>query len=404
VKPQTRFQYYLLVVILGGLSAMGPLAIDMYLPSFPAIGREFGAPASAVQATVAIYFIGLASGQLFYGPLSDRLGRRAPLYFGLILFIGASIGCASATSVRVLILWRVVQALGGCAEMMVARAVVRDRFDAREGVRVLSLLILVMGLAPILAPLAGGQLLVRFGWRSIFWALAGYGTFGLVAVALLLPESLPPERRRQDSLREVFGVYGALMRDRVYMAYVLSGGLIMAGMFAYIAASPFVFIELYHVAPQRYGLFFGTNALGLITASQVNGRLAHWVNAQTILTVVLPTTAAAGLVLVIAAYTGIGGFAGILVPLFVCVASVGFVLPNTTVLAMAAHGRVAGSASALLGTVQFLLGAGAAAIAGALGSGTAVPLAVVVAGCACSAFVIHHAVPRSAHLYEVSGS
>jgi DHA1 family bicyclomycin/chloramphenicol resistance-like MFS transporter len=191
------------------------------------------------------------------------------------------------------------------------------------------------------------------------------------------------------------------MRDREYMAYVLSGGLIMAGMFAYIAASPFVFIELFHVPPQRYGLFFGTNALGLITASQVNGRLAHRVNPQTILKVVLPTTAAAGLLLVIAAYTGTGGFAGILAPLFVCVASVGFVLPNTTVLAMAAHGRVAGSASALLGTVQFLLGAGAATLAGALGSATALPMAVVVAGCACGAFVIHHAVPRSADAYVV---
>jgi MFS transporter, DHA1 family, multidrug resistance protein len=401
VNPQSRFHYYLLVVILGGLTAMGPLAIDMYLPSFPAIAREFGAPASAVQATVAIYFIGLASGQLFYGPLSDRLGRRGPLFFGLILFIGASIGCAFATGVRALILWRVLQALGGCAEMMVARAVVRDRFDAREGVRVLSLLILVMGLAPILAPFAGGQLLVTFGWRSIFWALAGYGIVGLVAVALLLPESLPPERRRQDSLREVFGVYGTLMRDREYTAYVLSGGLIMAGMFAYIAASPFVFIELFHVPPQRYGLFFGTNALGLITASQVNGRLAHQVNPQTILRMILPATAAAGLILVIAAYTGTGGFAGILVPLFVCVASVGFVLPNTTVLAMAAHGRVAGSASALLGTVQFLLGAGAAALAGALGSASAVPMAVVVAGCALCAFLIHHAVPRSADAYVV---
>src|SRR6185503_8113147 len=159
---------------------------------------------------------------------------RGPLFFGLILFISASIGCAFAGSVRALIVWRVVQALGGCAEMMVARAVVRDRFEARDAIRVLSLLMLVMGLAPILAPLAGGQLLVTFGWRSIFWALAVYGTFGLVAVALLLPESLPPERRRRDSLREVFEVYGALMRDRVHMAYVLSGGLIMAGMFAYI--------------------------------------------------------------------------------------------------------------------------------------------------------------------------
>ena len=388
------FQYYLLVVILGGLSAMGPLAIDMYLPSFPAIAREFGAPASAVQATVATYFIGLAIGQVFYGPLSDRLGRKGPLLFGLVLFIGASMGCALATSVRALIMWRAVQALGGCAAMMVARAVVRDRFDSRDAIRVLSLLLLVMGLAPLLAPLAGGQLLVTFGWRSVFWALAGCATLGLLAVSMLLDESLPPEQRRRDSLREVFRVYGTLVRDRAYMAHVLSGGLIMAGMFAYIAASPFVFIELFHVAPQRYGFFFGTNALGIITASQVNGRLAHRVNPRAILRIVLPVAAVAGLVLLISAYTGAGGFPGTLVPLFVCVASVGFVLPNTTVLAMAPHPRVAGSASALLGTVQFLLGAASAALAGALGTGTAMPLAVVVAGCACSAFLVQQSAPR----------
>jgi MFS transporter, DHA1 family, multidrug resistance protein len=393
-KPKTALEYYLLIVILGSLSAMGPLAIDMYLPSFPAIAREFGASASAVQATVAIYFIGLAAGQVFYGPLSDRLGRKGPLLFGLVLFIGASIGCAFATSVGTLLMWRLVQALGGCAEMMVARAVVRDRFDARDAIRVLSMLLLVMGLAPILAPLVGGQLLVRFGWRSVFWALAGYATLGLVAVTLLLPESLAAERRRQDSLGEVFGVFGTLLHDRVYMAYILTGGLIISGMFAYIAASPFVFIELFHVAPERYGLFFGTNALGLITASQVNGRLAHRVNPQAIVKFVLPAAAVAGLALLFSAYTGAGGFPAILVPLFVFVASLGFILPNTTVMAMAPYGRIAGSASALLGTVQFLLGAGAAALTGALGDGTAVPLALVVAGCGCGAFLIHQTVRK----------
>ena len=394
MKPKSPFEHYLLVVILGSLTAMGPLAHDMYLPSFPAIAREFGATASAVQATLAIYFIGLAVGQIVYGPLSDRLGLKGPLLFGLLLFVGASIGCAVATSVRALVMWRLVQSLGGCAGMMVPRAVVRDRFDARDSIHVLSLLMLVMGLAPILAPLAGGQLLVAFGWRSIFLALAGYATLGSAAVSLLLPESLAPERRRRDTLGKVFSVYATLLRDRIYMAYIVSGGLIFAGMFAYIAASPFVFIELFHVAPERFGLFFGTNAVGLIAASQINGRLARRVNPRTILRVVLPMAAVAGLALLVSASTGAGGFPGILVPLFVFVASLGFVSPNTTALAMAPHGQVAGSASALLGTVQFLLGAGAASLAGALGSGTAVPLGVVVAGCGCSAFLIHQTAPR----------
>jgi DHA1 family bicyclomycin/chloramphenicol resistance-like MFS transporter len=392
---QHRTGYYLLIVVLGSLTAMGPLANDMYLPSFPSIAREFSAPASAVQLTLAIYFIGLSAGQLAYGPLSDRFGRKRPLMFGLMLFIVTSIGCAFATSVRALVAWRLFQALGGCAGMMVPRAVVRDLFDARESVRVLSLLLLVMGLAPILAPLAGGQLLVTFGWRSIFWAQFAYAAIGLAAVTFLLPESLPPERRREDTPGEMFSVYAGLLRDRVYMAYVLAGGLIFAGMFAYIAASPFVFIELFHVPPERFGLYFGTNAFGMIVASQVNARLAGRVEPGTILRVVLPTAAGAGLVLLITAWTGVAGFAGILVPLFVFVSSLGFVAPNTTALAMAPHGRVAGSASALLGTVQFLLGAGAATLTGLLGSSSPVPLGIVVAGCGLAAFLIHQTVPRA---------
>ena len=398
--PETRFQYYLLVVILGGLSAMGPLAIDMYLPSFPAIAREFGAPASAVQATVAIYFIGLASGQLFYGPLSDRLGRRGPLFFGLILFIGASIGCAFATSVRALILWRVLQALGGCAEMMVARAVVRDRFDARDGVRVLSLLILVMGLAPILAPLAGGQLLVTFGWRSIFWALAGYGTFGLVAVALLLPESLPPERRRQDSLREVFGVYGALMRDREYMALRPLG---RPDHGRHVRVHRSLAVRVHRAVPCRPA------AVRSVLRDECAGT-DHGIAGER---PAGPPGESAG--------DSQGG------PPDDCrgrprAGDRGLHRdrwlrgnPRAVVrvrgqrrLRAAEHDgagdgrRTAGSPAAprrCWAPSQFLLGAGAAALAGALGSATAVPMAVVVAGCACGAFVIHHAVPRSAESY-----
>jgi DHA1 family bicyclomycin/chloramphenicol resistance-like MFS transporter len=298
-----------------------------------------------------------------------------------------------ATSVRALIALRLIQALGGCAEMVVARAVVRDRFDPRDAIKVLSLLLLVMGLAPILAPLIGGQLLIRFGWRSVFVALACYGVLGLVVVALWLPESLPPTRRRPGGVATVLAAYHLLLRDRAYMAYVLSGSLIIAAMFAYIAASPFVFIDIFHIAPERYGLFFGTNALGIITASQINGRLAPRVGPDSIVRVVLPAIALAGLALVANAYSGFGGFAGILVPLFVCVAGVGFILPNTTVLAMAPHGTIAGSASALLGTLQFLLGAAAGGLASALANGTPVPLALVIAACGIGAFATHRMLP-----------
>jgi MFS transporter, DHA1 family, multidrug resistance protein len=390
----SRDTYYRLAVILGALTAMGPLAIDMYLPALPTIARELETTAASMQVSLAVYFIGIAVGQAFYGPLSDRWGRKPALYFGLTLFVVSSAGCALAADVGTLIALRFLQALGGCAPLVVPRAVVRDHFDQQGSVRMLSVLILVMGLAPILAPLIGGQLLVNFGWRSVFWLLAAYGTVWLVVVIAALPESLPPARRRRQRLGEVLAVYSRLITDRVYMGYVLAGGLIFSGLLAYIAGSPFVFIELFDVPPERYGLFFGMNAIGIIGASQINRWLAGRVDARRIVGAVLPVAMSAGLVLLWDAYTGFGGFPGILVPLFVFIACHGFVMPNTTALAMAPHGQVAGSASALLGTVQFVLGATAGAMVGVLGNGTAVPFAAVIATCGAAAFALYQILPR----------
>jgi DHA1 family bicyclomycin/chloramphenicol resistance-like MFS transporter len=381
-------------MILGALTAMGPLAIDMYLPALPAIARDLETSAASVQVSLAVYFIGIAVGQAFYGPLSDRWGRKPALYFGLTLFLLSSIGCALARDVTALVALRFLQALGGCAPLVIPRAVVRDYFDQRESARMLSVLILVMGLAPILAPLIGGQLLVNFGWRSVFWLLAAYGTAWLAVVIFFLPESLPADRRRRQRLADVLAVYGSLLRDRAYVGYVVSGGLIFSGLLAYIAGSPFVFIELFGVAPEQYGLFFGTNAIGIIGASQINRWLANRYDAGRIVSVILPVAMTAGFVLLVDAYTGFGGFAGILVPLFVFIACHGFVMPNTTALAMAPHGSVAGSASALLGTLQFVLGATAGTLVGVLGNGTAVPLAAVIAGCGAAAFATYQTLPR----------
>ena len=386
--------YYRLAVILGALTAMGPLAIDMYLPALPTIAREMATSIASVQVSLAVYFIGIACGQAFYGPLSDRWGRKRALYFGLILFSAASIGCALAGNVNALIALRFLQALGGCAPLVVPRAVVRDYFDQRGSVRMLSVLMLVMGLAPILAPLVGGQLLVNFGWRSVFWVLAAYGVFWLVIVALFLQESLPAVRRRRQRAADVVATYLGLLRDRTYIGYVLTGALIFAGLLAYISGSPFVFIELFQVPPEQYGLFFGVNAIGIIIASQVNRWLANRYEARHIISAVLPVSVTAGAVLLIDAATGFGGFPGILVPLFFYISSHGFIMPNTTALAMAPHGAVAGSASALLGTVQFVLGASAGALLGAFGNGTAVPLAAVIASCAVLAFATYQLLPR----------
>ncbi|HLG54708.1 MAG TPA: Bcr/CflA family multidrug efflux MFS transporter [Vicinamibacterales bacterium] len=391
VSPQGA-SYHRLALILGALTAMGPLAIDMYLPALPTIAREFHTNSAAVQVSLAVYFTGIALGQAFYGPLSDRVGRKPALYFGLVVFIVSSIGCALAGSVQSLIAFRFLQALGGCAPLVIPRAVVRDHFDQLGSVRMLSVLMLVMGLAPILAPLVGGQLLVNFGWRSVFWLLTVYGAVWLVLVAIFLPESLPVARRRRQPLSAVLAIYARLARDRAYMGHVLSGALIFAGLLAYIAGSPFVFIELFHVSPERYGLFFGTNAFGIIAASQINRWLAGRVPARRVVGVMLSVAMAASLVLLVNAYTGFGGFAGILVPLFCFITCHGFVLPNTTALAMAPHGREAGSASALLGTIQFVLGSTSGALVGAFANGTAVPLAAVIAGCGVAAFLTNRLV------------
>jgi DHA1 family bicyclomycin/chloramphenicol resistance-like MFS transporter len=387
----TTTEYRRLALILGALTAMGPLAIDMYLPALPTIGREFGADAAAVQVSLAAYFAGMALGQAFYGPLSDAVGRKSALYFGLLVFIVSSIGCAVSDSVQTLVVFRFLQALGGCAPIVVPRAIVRDYFDQVGSIRMLSVLMLVMGLAPILAPLIGGQLLVNFGWRSVFWVLGTYAAAWLVLVALFLQESLPAERRRRQPVGVVLSTYARLLLDRTYICYVLCGALIFAGLLTYVSGSPFVFIELFHVSPERFGLYFGVNACGIMAASQTNRWLATRVDARRLLRIVLTVAMTASLVLLFDAYSGFGGFAGILVPLFFYIGCHGFVLPNTTALAMAPHGKVAGSASALLGTIQFVLASLLGSVLGALANGTAVPLAMVIAVCGVGAFVSLHA-------------
>jgi Arabinose efflux permease len=345
-------------------------------------------PGLSVEATVAVYFLGLALGQSFYGPVADRWGRKRPLYAGLLLFILASAGCAMTQSIGALIALRFLQALGGSAQIVVARAVVRDYFDERDSARVLSLLMLVMGVAPILAPLLGGQLVgSSAGARSS-------GPWPPSPPPAWSPSPSPcgePAARAApaQSPATVFRLYGSLLANRQFMAPVLAGALISAGMFAYIAGSPFVFMEIFGVSPAHFGLFFGSNALGLIAASQINARLVRRFAPARILTVVLIVTAAAGLVLLGTATTGIGGFPGLLAPLFLFVASLGFVAPNATALAMGPQGRNAGSASALLGVIQFTSGGIAGGLVSALYDGTPLPMALVIALCGLGACAIH---------------
>lgn len=370
-----------LILILGALTAFGPLAVDMYLPALPTLELDLGVTAAEVQWTLAAAFLGFALGQGFYGPLADRFGRRPPLVAGLLLFLAASAACALAPSIELLIAARFVQAVGACAGGVIARAMVRDLFEVRDTARVFSALMLVMGAAPVLAPLLGGQLLAWSGWRAIFWVLAGFGALCLVAALARLPESHGGNSGSPLRLRSVVLVYGRLLADRRFLAPALAIGFGTGGLFSYIAGSPHVVIVLHGVPAEHFGWFFGTNAAGLIALSVLNGRLVARVGPTRLLRIGLAVQAGAGVALLAAAATGVGGLWGLAVPLFGYVSAMGLASPNAGALAMASHGAQAGSASALLGLIQWGTGALAAAAMGAAQDGTALPMAATVAIC-----------------------
>ncbi|MEC4561946.1 multidrug effflux MFS transporter [Pseudomonas inefficax] len=369
-----------MVLILGALSAFGPLAIDFYLPAFPAMAQAFATDEKHVQATLAAYFLGLSIGQLAYGPVADRFGRRKPLMFGVTLFTLASLACAYAPNLDTLVLARFVQALGGCAGMVLSRAIVSDKCDPVASAKVFSQLMLVMGLAPILAPMLGGVLVNVAGWQSIFLALSLFSAACLLAVSLGLPESLPEHIPRQP-LSGALRQYLRLFADRVFIGHALTGGIAIAGMFAYIAGSPFVFIKLYGVPAEHYGWLFGTNAAGFILVAQVNARLLAKRGPAFLLARAVWLYLAAGLVLLGVAAMRPTQLWPLLVPLFVCISSLGCIIPNASACAMSGQGARAGSASALMGCLQFSVAAGAAALVGLLHDGSAVPMALVISLC-----------------------
>ncbi len=376
------------VFILGALTAFGPLSIDMYLPALPSLSRDFGTGASPVQLTLSACLLGLALGQAIAGPISDSLGRRRPLLAGLTAYALASLLCVIAPSVYALAGLRLVQGIAGAAGIVIARAIVRDLHSGVAAARFFSLLMLVNGLAPILAPLSGGLLLRFTSWRGVFIVLAVIGMLLLLAAATGLGETLPAERRQHGGVRVTIKTFRQLLSDRFYVGYALSCGLAFAAMFAYISGSPFVLQDIYGLSPQLFSVTFAVNACGLVVAGQVNGRLVGRVSPLRLLTAGLVATATGGAALLAVVTTGGTGLVGVLPSLFVVVASLGFVLPNATALALTNYPRTAGSASALLGVLQFAIGAAAAPLVGILGAKTALPMAVVMATLSVSALAV----------------
>ncbi|MDE1174830.1 MAG: multidrug effflux MFS transporter [Parvibaculaceae bacterium] len=394
----SKASYLRLTLILGTLTAFAPFSIDMYLPAFPAIAAAYHATPGEVQTTLAAFFAGLSIGQLVIGPLSDKFGRLTPLVTGIVLYIAASVAATFAPTIGMLAVIRFFQALGGCAGLVTSRAMVRDLFNEQDSARTFSLLMLVMGVAPILAPVTGTAILEATSWRSLFWMLAGFGMLCLVMVTLWLGETLPRTKRTKggigDTLWYVFEAYLSLLRNRGFLAYASSSAFLSAGLFAYITGAPFVFIEHYGLSPIGFAVLFSTNAAGLIAASQINGFLLRTYRSRAILRISIRASLAAALLLVVMAATGWGGMWGVALPLFAFLSTIGFVGANAMAAAMATAGSYVGPAAALSGVLPFALAACTSSLVGALGSVSALPMTLVIVLAAILAFTAHSLAPR----------
>ncbi|CAN5708918.1 multidrug effflux MFS transporter [soil metagenome] len=373
-----------LIVLLGGLSAFGPLSLDTYLPALPELQSEFNTTTALAQFTLSACLLGLATGQIVAGSISDKYGRHWPLMAGLALYAVASVLCALAPSIWILILARFVQGAAGGAGVVIARATVRDLHEGTAAAKYFSRLMLISGLAPILAPIIGGQLLRFTDWRGIFVFLAMVGIVLLVAAFVLLPKTLPEDRKQLGGISQTLSRFGVLVHDRVFMGYALTMGFTGAALFGYIASSPFIMQEIYNLSEQQFSLIFGSIAIGFIVSSQINARLVGRRPLRQMLGAALTVFALCGLLLLAFILMGFG-LIGILIPLYAMMWTMGFIFPNAIALALTNYPHAAGAASAFLGLSQFATGAIAAPLVGVAGEGTAVPMGIIIAVSACGA-------------------
>ena len=368
-----------LILVLATLTAFAPFATDMYLASFSQIAESYATDLGTVQLGLSVFFLGMAVGQPIYGPLVDRYGRKSPLLVGVSVFALSSLALAFAPTIDSFVVLRFVQAIGGCAGMIVARAVIRDLFDEQEGARVLSLMMAVMGMAPVLAPVVGSYILLLADWRAIFLFLAVWGIVGLIAIWRVLPDTLAPADRRRESLVGILAAYRALVLRRAFVVPALASGFVFGGLFAFISGSPYVYMELHGINPQLYAWLFALNACGMVVASQVNRIALKHFSVRTIFFAALGTNLVAAAVLV--AVASASSIVWLLIPLWFAMASVPLVGANAVAIAMSATGHHAGSGSAIIGLLQFVFASFASALVGFFHNGTAYPMAVTILIC-----------------------
>lgn len=379
---------FLTIFTLGLLSAIGPFSIDMYLPGFPDIAASLNTDISQVAYSISSFFIGISIGQLFYGPLLDRFGRKLPLTIGLFIYLGTSLYLSLVTNIESLIAARFFQALGSCAGMVSARALVRDIFPVEENAKIFSFLMIVIAVSPLIAPTTGGYITAVFGWHAIFIALALISVFILLAVYFWLPSGMPPDKSLSLKPKPIIKGYLKVAKVPQFLTYTLAGSLAASGLYAYIAGSPKVFMEIYQVTEKQYGWIFAIISLGMVTAGQVNNLLLKRYTSEAITRAALSVQVVTGLILVVSSYYGWLSLYSIIALICFYLGTQGFVFPNTSALSLAPFSRNAGTASALMGAVQLGIGAVITAGVSSIGGTTAMPMVGVMSFCAVSAFLI----------------
>lgn len=386
---------YRFALILGLLAAIGPFAIDMYLPAMPDIASALQASPAGTQLTLTAFFLAYGVSQLVYGPWADQAGRRLPLYFGLSLFVAASVGAALAPSLPVLVACRFLQGMGGAVIMVMPRAIVRDLHTGPKATRLMATVMLVISVSPMMAPLAGSLLMTVSGWRGLFAAMGVFGLLGILLTARALPETLPPERRVPVNLGNLTRGFRTLLGDPVFVGLTFVSGFGMASFFVFIASASFVYVEQFGLSPTGFSLAFAVNAIGFFSATQVAGPLAERLGIVRVITLGVGAFLTFTTVTLIVVGSGIGGLAAIMAGLFLANAGLGLVIPTTSVMAMDSHGTIAGLAASLGGTLQMVTGGTMIVISGLFFDGTAVPMLAIISSCAVMSALLSAAVlPR----------
>ena len=401
----TRQKYFSLILILGTLTALGPFSIDMYLPGFPAIAKDLRTTVADVSLSLSSFFIGISAGQLLYGPLLDRFGRKKPLYIGLVVYLFSSVACAFATSIEMLVILRFVQAIGSCAAAVASVAMVRDLFPIEDNAKVFSLLMLVVGVSPMVAPTVGGYVTADFGWQSVFLILAGMAAVILLAVYVGLPESSQPDPTYSLKPKPILTNFFGVLRVPQFYTYAFAGAVSFAGLLAYVSGSPLLFMQIFKVSEKQYGWIFAFLSIGLIGASQVNSVLLKRFRSAQIIYTALISQSVTAIMLVIGTSLGWLGLFETIGFIFVFLCCLGFTFPNASALSMGPFSKNAGSASALMGAAQMGFGALATVILSLFEAQSAVPMACIMMGSTLLALLIlvvgKRTIPATDHLHKV---